>query len=107
MTEEEKLERVKAINAEIKRLKGLFKDVSPLKKKTIEGLIEEIAFMRITIRGLKETINDSGPIDEMPQGDYSILREHPAVRTYNTMIQRYTTASKELFALLPKEVEKE
>jgi len=43
----------------------------------------------------------------MPQGSYSILREHPAVKTYNTMIQRYTTVIKQLADLLPKELPKE
>ena len=62
--------------------------------------------MRITLEELKENINIHGVIDEMPQGDYSILRESPYVKTYNTMIQRYTTVNDKLIALLPKEVEK-
>lgn len=30
-----------------------------------------------TLTILKESINENGPIDNMPQGEYSILREHP------------------------------
>lgn len=30
-----------------------------------------------TLTLLKESINENGPIDNMPQGEYSILREHP------------------------------
>ena len=40
----------------------------------------------------------------MCQGDYTIIREHPAVKIYNTMIQRYTNLSDKLINLLPKEV---
>jgi hypothetical protein len=100
----EKEEREKIIKKEITRLKKIFSDVSEVKRKSLESLIEESAFMKITLIGLKDTINLEGPIDEMPQGDYSILRQHPAVQMYNSMIQRYTTVQKELIAILPKEV---
>ncbi len=59
--------------------------------------------MSVTLDELKQEINNSGVIDEMPQGSYSILREHPAVKTYNTTIQRYSTLYKQLSELYPKE----
>lgn len=96
----------KEIKKEIGRLKRILKDIEKNKKLSAEGLIHEAAFMRVTLQELKEDINKKGAIDEMPQGDYSILRESPAVKTYNTMIQRYTTVCKELFSLLPKELPK-
>lgn len=71
-----------------------------------KGLIEEAAFMRATLKELKESIDTNGPIDEMPQGEYSILREHPALKSYNTMIQRYSHIIKQLTDLLPKEEQK-
>lgn len=40
----------------------------------------------------------------MPQGEYSILREHPALKSYNSMVQRYSGIIKQLTDLLPKEV---
>ena len=63
--------------------------------------------MRITLDELRDCINKYGVIDEMCQGEYTILRESPYVKTYNTMIQRYTTVNDKLLALLPKEVIKE
>lgn len=92
------------IKKEIKRLNGIFQDLSEEKKEVAQGIIEEVAFMRITLQDLKEVINEKGTIDIMPQGEYSIRRQSPEVQTYNTMIQRYNTAYKELFNLLPKEV---
>jgi len=73
------------------------------KLSTAEGLIQEAAFMRVTLQDLKNDINSNGAIDEMPQGDYSIMRESPSVKTYNTMVQRYATVCKEIFSLLPKD----
>ncbi|EQJ93933.1 TPA: hypothetical protein KOB80_003206 [Clostridioides difficile] len=94
------------IKKEINRLNRIFKDVDEKKKKSVEGLIQESAFMRITLEELKENINLFGVIDEMQQGEYSILRESPYVKTYNTMIQRYTTLNDKLLALLPKDTPK-
>jgi len=63
--------------------------------------------MRATLSDLKDTVNMEGAIDEMCQGDYSILREHPAAKLYNTMIQRYSSVIKQLTDLFPKEVPKD
>lgn len=100
------LSKVEKIKKEIQRLNRIFKDIDDKKKKTVEGLISESAFMRITLEELKENINTYGVIDEMQQGEYSILRESPYVKTYNTMIQRYTTINDKLISLLPKDIEK-
>jgi len=99
-------DKQKEIKKEISRLTTIFKNVDKNKKKAIEGLIAEAAFMRVTLTQLKNDINANGVIDNMSQGSYSIIRESPAVKTYNTMIQRYTSVSKELFALLPKDAPK-
>lgn len=95
------------IKNEIKRLNKILEDVDIKKKKTIDGLIQEAAFMRITLEELREEINLNGVIDEMPQGEYSILRESPYVKTYNTMIQRYTTINDKIISLLPKDIVKD
>jgi regulator of replication initiation timing len=100
---EAQLEKEKAIKTEANKIKRIFSDISDVKKKSIQGLIEEAAFMKVTLKGLKDQLNLEGPIDEMPQGEYSILRQHPAAQLYNSMIQRYTTVQKELIAVLPKE----
>lgn len=95
--------RKRLVTNEIKRLTDIFKEVDSKKQRTIKGLIEESAFMKATLLELKEIIQNEGVINEMPQGDYSIMREHPALKSYNTTIQRYTTVTEKLLALLPKD----
>lgn len=95
------------IKKEITRLTNLYKDIDRAKRLTAKNLIEEAAFMKSTLKELKSLIDINGPIDEMPQGEYSILREHPALKSYNTMVQRYSTIIKQLMDLLPKEQQKE
>ena len=100
-------EKERNINNEIRRLTNIFKDIEKNKRLSTKGLIEEAAYMKATLKELKESIDKSGPIDKMQQGDYSILREHPALKAYNTMVQRYTAVIKQLSDLIPKEAAKE
>ena len=107
MASKKELTKDDKIKKEVNRLNKILKEVDEKKKKTVEGLIKEAAFMRITLEELRDCINENGVIDEMCQGEYTNLRESPYVKTYNTMIQRYTTINDKLLALLPKEVVKE
>lgn len=101
------LDKDKEVKKEVTRLTNLYKDVERVKRLTAKNLIEEAAYMKATLKELKEAIDEHGPIDEMPQGAYSILREHPALKSYTTMVQRYSGIIKQLTDLLPKEQQKE
>ena len=103
MSRKKKVSKETLVNREISRLTNLFKDIDANKRLTAKGLIEEASFMKATLQELKEMIDEQGPIDEMPQGEYSILREHPALKSYNTMVQRYTNIINQLTSLHPKE----
>lgn len=103
MSKSKNKDKDRLVNNEIARLTRLFKNIEANRRLTAKGLIEEAAFMRITLQELKIEIDKEGPIDEMQQGDYSILREHPALKAYNTMVQRYTNIIDKLTNLHPKE----
>lgn len=103
MSRKKKVSKETLVNREISRLTNLFKDIDANKRLTAKGLIEEASFMKATLQELKEMIDEQGPIDDMPQGEYSILREHPALKSYNTMVQRYTNIINQLTSLHPKE----
>ena len=103
LSSKEKVDKETLVNREIRRLTNLFKDIDSNKRLTAKGLIEEASFMKVTLHELKQMIDESGPIDEMPQGEYSLLREHPALKSYNTMVQRCTNIINQLTNLHPKE----
>lgn len=108
MSNKQNKDKDRLVKNEIARLTNLFKDIDANKRLTAKGLIEEAGYMRITLQELKTEIDKDGPIDEMQQGDYSILREHPALKAYNTMVQRYTNIIDKLTNLHPKmEIKKE
>lgn len=100
-TPEEIKAKDKMIRAEKRRLKSLLEELDENKKKAAEGLIDECAFMRATLKQYREYITLEGLIDVMPQGAYSVKREHPAVRSYSTIIQKYAAVCKQLFDMLP------
>ena len=103
LSSKKEVDKETLVNREIRRLTDLFKDIERNKRLTAKGLIEEAAFMKVTLHELKKLIDENGPIDEMPQGEYSILRESPALKSYNTMVQRYTNIINQLTNLHPKE----
>ncbi|SFR15288.1 hypothetical protein [Desulfoscipio geothermicus] len=93
----------KAIKKELLKLRRITKNLSDDKKRAAEGLIQEAAFMRATLGELREIIDREGPVEIFRQGDYEYNREHPAVKSYSTMIQRYSTVCKQILDLLPQD----
>jgi len=99
----EKIDKEKRFKREKSRLNRILKDLSKDKKKMAEGLISQAAFMRVTLEELQEIMNTDGPVELFEQGSQRILREHPAAKTYNTMVRNYTAVCKAMFSLLPEE----
>ena len=97
-TEEEKQ---KAIKKEITKLRRLFKNLPKDKRQAADGLIQEAAFMRVTLEEARHIIDQQGIIEVFEQGSQRFLREHPATKVYNTMINRYASVCKQIFDMIP------
>ena len=87
----------------MRKLNKFFKNIPKDKQEMIQGLKEQAAFMYATLMELQEIINDEGPVELFEQGKQRLLREHPASKTYNTMIKNYSSVIKQLIDMLPKE----
>lgn len=94
--------QVKRIKNFLKKLKPFYEKMSPDEQIYAQNLAEEIAFMKITLEDLRAEVNKSGVITEMIQGDYSIMRENPALRSYNTTVKQYNSTIKQLDEFLNK-----
>jgi len=99
----EKIDKDKLIKKEMRKLNKFFKNIPKDKQEMIQGLKEQAAFMYATLMELQEIINDEGPVELFEQGKQRLLREHPASKTYNTMIKNYSSVIKQLIDMLPKE----
>lgn len=95
----------KKIQAKKKTLIGVFSKISEDKRELATTLIDRVAFMSITLDLLEEDIKENGPVTLFVQGKQEMMIENPAQKSYNTMINRYTAAVKQLLDLLPKNEE--
>lgn len=93
----------KTINRDMNSLLCLIPDD---KKSIGEDLIKELMFMSETLDRLKEIVKEKGEVEMFEQGRQSFVRENPALKSYNTTIQRYGAIYKQLIDLIPKAKEK-
>ena len=80
----------------------------PEDKRTIgEKLVEELSFMEKTLKRLKDQIAETGEVEHFQQGKQDFYRESPALKAYNTTVQRYSVMYRQLTDLMGKSVEAE
>jgi len=80
----------------------------PEDKRTIgEKLIAELTFMEKTLEKLRAQIDEHGEVEHFQQGKQDFLRESPALKAYNTTVQRYSVMYRQLTDLMGKSAEAE
>ena len=98
------IDKNKTVSKEINRLKKMFKDLDENKKKLAKNLIENAAFMSITLEDLKKDIIKYGVKETYVNGkDQFGFKESVESKTYNTMIKNYMNIIKQLNDMLPQE----
>lgn len=85
----------------IKELKDTFEKLDDDKSKLALSLLDKAEFLEETLQELKIKVKLQGVITEMCQGEYSIERENPALKSYNTTVKNYTSVIKQLNDMLP------
>lgn len=101
---ERKVVNLKNQYKELVKLKNVFEKEDSNHSKLALSLIEEAFFCGKTLEKLKKQINKDGVVTEMCQGDYSIKRENPALKSYNTTIKNYQALLKQISELLPIDI---
>ena len=86
---------------DVRKLKKILKLVPADRKDIAEKLIAEISFMAETLAELRAHIQEHGTVDHFKQGAQEFDRESPALKAYNTTIQRYSLLYRQLTDLLP------
>lgn len=85
-----------------RRLKRIFANISSDKKKLVEDLIQNAAFMECTLIELQAEIRENGPVTTSVNGNgFEVTSESAAQKSYNTTINRYSSIIKQLTELLP------
>lgn len=90
------------ISRDMKELKQLLKQIPADRQAIAQSLYNELEFMQKTLVKLREQIEKEGPTAMFKQGAQEFLREHPALKGYNTTVQRYSLLYRQFTDLLPK-----
>lgn len=103
--EKEAKKRIKEeqIAQERDKLAKLLTKLDPKAKKSVGSLIDEAAFMAVSLRELRETINKKGYTEEYKNGANQFgIKKCSEVEIYIQLSKNYMSAIKQLTDLLPK-----
>ena len=104
MAKKTKAER---IAQELEKLNTLYRELPENKLKLLAPLIQNAAFMKVTLEELQETINAEGATDEYCNGANQFGRKQSAnIQAYNSLIKNYNAVIDRLEKLLPAEIKK-
>lgn len=99
-----KLSKESRIKRELERLKKIYADLPSGKLSIVTPLLENAAFMKITLDDLQKSINENGCSDEYKNGENQYGKKAAAdLQAYNSLIKNFNTISDRLEKLLPAE----
>ena len=84
-----------------KELKSTIESVPEERRALASNVVSELIWMSGMLDTLKNKADEIGPLDFFVQGEQSMLRENPALKSYNTTIKNYATLLSKLTDLLP------
>lgn len=97
--------KIKEFSKDLKQFEEILKTIPEERKQIAQNLVKEICFMMKTLEDLRKIIEETGTVDLFEQGKQKFMRENPALKAYNTTIQRYSLLYKQLESMIPKSQE--
>lgn len=102
------MDKEKAIKKEIEKLNNIFSELPEDKLKLCEGLIQNAAFMHVTLLELQKDVLEQGAMIRYQSGNgFDTIKDNPAQKAYTTMISRYGAVIEQLNKMLPTSAAKE
>lgn len=103
-----KKSKASRIKAERKRLAKVTEDLPDKVKCAAEGILDNMAYMRVELEDMREDFDENGRVELFSQGDQEPYeRIRPMANDYNNVFGKYVTAFKEICKKLPEEKQKE
>lgn len=87
--------------AYVKKYTEIYKNVGASNEKKAKELISRLADVLVMMDECKSHIDAEGCVAEMCQGNYSIMRENPWSKTYDSKAKLFVTLIEKLDKLLP------
>ena len=99
-----KITKESRIKEELDRLNVFFEKIDGNQRAAVKNLIQNAAFMKVTLEDLQDDINQSGAIDSYQNGaNQSGFKQSATLQAYNALIKNYASVIKTLAGLLPPE----
>lgn len=90
------------IESEFNRLAALYKELPSEQMELMQPLIQNAAFMRITLEDLQEQVKKDGPVETYTNGaNQSGRKQSSALQAYDRIIRDYTAVMKTLAEKVP------
>ena len=97
------LSKTDRVKKEIKRLNSVYFKLELKTKKSVKSIIENNAFMAITLEDLQEIININGMTEKYQNGANQFgVKKSAEIEIYNVVVKNYMASTKQLTDLLPK-----
>ena len=98
-------QRKTKINRELKRLQKIYENIETSRKITVEKLINDAAFMAVTLEEIRLVIQRDGVVETYQNGENQKgVKKSSAVEVYDKMVNTYSKVIKQLCDLLPEKV---
>lgn len=99
-----KLKRETRIKREYKRLLEIYSELPQKQLELLDGLIQNAAFMKVSLDDMQVAINKDGAVEEYKNGREQYGNKASAnISAYNAMIKNYNAVMKELDKKVPPE----
>lgn len=92
---------MKQINLNFEKLKKSLNEVPENQQPIAIALYDELVFINKTLISLRKIIEKEGVLDLFQNGSQEYYREHPALKSYNTTLSRYSNIIKQLIEIIP------
>lgn len=102
MAKKKELTKEERIKAERTRLEKIYKALPEKEYKTALKLIDNVAFMSVTLEDLMSIINNDELVKTTINASQTFMKEHPALTSYNKMYANFLKGIQQLSSLLPK-----
>lgn len=93
------------IKAERRKLAQIYKKLDKKMQKVVDSLVDEAAFVAVSLYELRQIIDEKGYTEEYQNGaNQKGVKKCSEVEIYNTMLKSYSAIIKQLTELVPREV---
>ena len=100
----ENAKKKRLISAEIRRLRNIYKELEPAKQILASKLIENAAFLSVTLKDLQEQMLDTSKMTETQQNgpQQFFTKQASLVSVYESVLDSYSDLIGKLDKMLPK-----